>query len=166
MILNALADDWQGFLNDLDIANYYTSRYYADYTEFLLFRVWVSQTMNDSDTALRLLDEAIERLADSRRDSEDFEFDDANTLMLSAFWYWELQQKLPAANIQALLPNYKVGGNRVRACTGASMAARKAVMYGNMDLAQEYVDYLLEKGYRELKFIRFCSKYELCNDEI
>ena len=166
VVLNALADDWQDFLKDLDIANYYTSRYYTDYTEFLLFRVWVSQTMNDSDTALRLLDEALERLAESRRDSEDFEFDDANTLMLAAFWYWELQQKLPAANIQALLPNYKVGGGRVRACTGASMAARKAVMNGNMDLAQEYVDYLLEKRYQVPKFVRFCSKYELCNDDI
>ncbi len=120
--------------------------------------------MNDSHTALRLLDEALEQLTEDGHESAEISLEQSNKLMLAAFRYWEWQHKLPPTEVQTRLPNYKAGSDRVRACTEASMAARKAVMYGNMEQAQEYTDYLIEKGYREPDFVRFCSKYELCID--
>jgi len=47
-------------------------------------------------------------------------------------------------------------------CNEASLSARLAMMRGDINAATVYTSYLLDKGYLEPGFMRFCSQYELC----
>ncbi|MGD9021249.1 MAG: hypothetical protein PVF46_05585, partial [Lysobacterales bacterium] len=51
---------------------------------------------------------------------------------------------------------------RVRACTDATQAAKQAVMLGDMAEAQRLTVYLLDSGYTEMSFMRFCEEFALC----
>ena len=83
-------------------------------------------------------------------------------LMLAVFQYWETGHELPPLNIQDLLPEYSAGSGRIRACTDASMAVRKAIMLGDREYAAELTTYLLKAGYHEFDFMSVCKKYSLC----
>jgi hypothetical protein len=45
------------------------------------------------------------------------------------------------------------------------MAARKAIMLGDLTRAGELTDYLLERGFREVSFMRVCKMYQLCEGQ-
>jgi hypothetical protein len=50
-----------------------------------------------------------------------------------------------------------------QSCKGADAAARNAMIENKKATAQERVDYLLERGYYEPGFMRFCKGFELCD---
>jgi tetratricopeptide (TPR) repeat protein len=83
-------------------------------------------------------------------------------LAWASFDYWERFGYYPP-EAKALLPaDFLVGPDSQQGCSMANLAARLAVVDGDMPLARRYVDYALQKGYFERDFIAFCKRYELC----
>ncbi len=79
------------------------------------------------------------------------------------FQYWQLNSELPPADWIALVEDYSLNEPPVRSCVLAGLAARQAVMRGDLTSAKSYTDYLLSKGFYEPGFIRFCQAYKLCD---
>ena len=162
MALNGLSKEWKDWRQGRNSEDFVTHRIYV---AFLIDHAWLAQDRSDSDTALRLLEEALEYLTKMQpewRANRPVE----NMLTLAAFRYWRLAHEFPQENIQALLPDFTEGGGRIRACHDASLAARKAIMFGRREEALEHTDYLMEKGYQEPDFIWFCKEYGLCEESL
>jgi hypothetical protein len=85
--------------------------------------------------------------------------------MRAVFRLWEMKQELPREPILTNLPYYYSTSGSIRACLDASMAARKAIMFGATARAVELTDYLMDRGYREANFMRVCKKYSLCSEQ-
>ena len=84
-------------------------------------------------------------------------------LLASAFFqYWQLNSELPPADWLAQVEDYSLSESPVRSCKLAGLAARQAVMHGDMTTAKYYTSYLLGKGFYEPEFVRFCRAYGLC----
>ena len=83
--------------------------------------------------------------------------------MLAAFRLWEMKQELPPESILTKLPYYYSTSGSIRACFDASMAARKAIMFGAATRAVELTDYLMDRGYREVDFVRVCKAHSMCS---
>jgi hypothetical protein len=88
--------------------------------------------------------------------------DAGNLLMQASFQKWEITQEMPAEHIMELLPDYSGSRGRTQACLDAKLAAKKAVMLGDMARAGELTAYLIRRDYTEVSFMRFCRNYSLC----
>ena len=77
--------------------------------------------------------------------------------------YWQLNEKLPPPEWQRQVEDYSLSVRPVRSCDLAALAARQAVMRGDLVSAKSHNDYLLDKNYREPGYVRFCQAYGLCN---
>lgn len=86
-----------------------------------------------------------------------------NELVSALFNYWQLNDELPPSDWQALVEDYSLSEPSVRSCAQADLAARQAVIRGDLASAKIYTDYLSGKGYKLARFIRFCHDYGLCN---
>lgn len=86
-----------------------------------------------------------------------------NALASSVFQYWKLNDELPPSDWQDLVDDFSLSEAKARSCARAELAARQAVMRGDSTTAKLYADYLLGKGYKSARFIRFCQNYGLCN---
>jgi hypothetical protein len=131
---------------------------------FLLYKAELAQSMGDTETAIQLLGDAqnriirlLEKLPSNRVAG--------NLLMQTVFQTWELTQKMPEEAIMTKLPAYSKNEGNIRACTDASLAAKKAVMLGDMARAGELTTYLLDRGYTQVSFVHFCKAYSLCTGE-
>jgi tetratricopeptide (TPR) repeat protein len=131
------------------------------YVAFLLGQAKLAQADGDVDMASDLLGRAaeitiglLEKLPGDRTAG--------NLLMQAAYQSWDMQQKLPSEEVLALLPTYEMHPGRTRACRDASLAAKKAVMLGDIERAEELTAYLLDRGYTEMSFMRFCREHSLC----
>jgi len=83
-------------------------------------------------------------------------------LLASAlFQYWQLNNELPPTDWLSQVEDYSLSEPPVRSCKFAELAARQAVMRGDMSTASYYTDYLLGKGFYEPAFVRFCQAYGL-----
>jgi hypothetical protein len=118
--------------------------------------------MDDPGYAEQLLDEGIKRSIDALQKVPGNR-DAGNLLMLAAFRYWDLKQTLPGESILMNLPYYYSGSGQVRACFDASLAARKAIMLGDRNRADEFTAYLMHKGYAEVTFMRACKAHSFCD---
>jgi hypothetical protein len=74
-----------------------------------------------------------------------------------------LNDELPPSDWQALVEDCSLSDPPVSSCAQADLAARQAVMRGDLDAAKNYTDYLLDKRYQEPEFVRFCQDYGLCS---
>jgi hypothetical protein len=106
--------------------------------------------------------QAIHALAASVSESPAFARS-RNSLALALFQYWQLNGEPPPAGWLALVDDYSLSEPPVRSCGHAELAARQAVMQGEIPTARYYTDYLLGKGFYEPGFVRFCRAYGLCN---
>ena len=84
-------------------------------------------------------------------------------LAFALFQYWQLNNELPPDRWLAQVEDHSLSEPPVRSCTLAGLAARQAMMRGDLVSARFYTDYLLGKGYYEPAFIRFCQVYDLCD---
>ncbi len=153
-----LDEEWQSFLQiggakDDNIRSY---------VSFLLDWASLAQSRDARELSAQLLEDAqgkitrvLEKLPGDRYAG--------NLLMQAVFQMWVLKQELPAESDMLLLPDYKSADGQTRACNDASLAAKKAVMLGDTARAMELTDYLLDKSYTEVSFMRFCREYSLCN---
>ena len=118
--------------------------------------------MGDRDTAVRLLEQGMSRSLDRLRALPGNRMA-GNQLMLAAFRYWDVTGALPGESILMNLPYYYSNSGQIQACLDASMAARKAIMLGDRERAEELKAYLTGNGYAETTFMRACKTHALCN---
>lgn len=78
------------------------------------------------------------------------------------FTYWNQFGEKPADTISNLLDGYLSEPDEVESCSDASLAARLAIMNGDVELAKSYTHYLRGNGYFEADFISFCREFRLC----
>ena len=158
--MEELDREWQNFLQR-EGAQDENTRFHLT---FLLNRASLAQSRGATESALRLLANAqqeitglLEKLPQDRTAG--------NRLTRTVFQRWELTQELPPEPIMDQLPAYDNNAGYIRACTDASLAAKKAVMLGDMSRAGELTAYLIGKGYTEVSFVRFCKAYSLCEGQ-
>jgi hypothetical protein len=118
--------------------------------------------MDDPGAAVQLLQTAMTRSLDELRKYPGNR-DAGNLLMLAAFQYWEVKQALPEETILMNLPYYYSSSGQIKACFDASLAARKAIMLGDKNRADEMTDYLMQKEFAEVTFMRACKAHSFCN---
>jgi len=157
-VMDALGEEWQLYFQDDtndDIGAI------GRYIYYLIDRASLAQTSADLEMAELLFNDSM-ALSIEILEKDPGNRDAGNQLMLAAFRLWEMKQELPQEPILTNLPYYYSTSGSIRACLDASMAARKAIMFGNTARAIELTDYLMGRGYREVSFMRVCKKYSLC----
>jgi hypothetical protein len=157
-VMEALDKEWQLFFQDGAKEDFNAIEAYEVY---LLNWALLAQAGGDPETAERLLEDGMNRIAETLQISPGNRIA-GNRLMLAVFRFWEMKQALPPEPILALLPDYQSNSGRNRACTDANMAVREAIMLGDTARAGELTAYLMDKGYREVNFMRVCKAYSLC----
>jgi hypothetical protein len=80
-------------------------------------------------------------------------------LLLANFLDWDLFGTPPDAD---LIAESREGGSEGNNCEFAAMDARAAILRNDRVDAERHTAYLLDKGYFEPDFVRFCRRYELC----
>ncbi len=159
--MDSLHEDWRiyfqdGVRDDLGAIELY-SAYLAD-------RAWLAGEMGNHEMAVQWLNESMANSVEILKNLPG-NSSAGNLLTLASFRYWELKQKLPPEPILTKLPYYYSNSGSIRACQDASMAARKAIMLGATVRATELTGYLLEKGYRDVIFMRACRAHSLCSGQ-
>ncbi len=84
-------------------------------------------------------------------------------LARGAYQQWRQFGRLPGAEVSAYIDPFLTDQKTVESCDDASLAAQLAVMRGDNERARGYTSYLLEKGYFDPDFVRFCSEQQLCD---
>jgi tetratricopeptide (TPR) repeat protein len=157
-VMDDLDEEWQLYFQDGTTDDLGSIK---SYTNYLIDRASLAQTTGDLEMAERLFNESI---ALSIETLEKFpgNRDAGNQLTLAVFLLWEMKQELPPEAILKNLPYYYSTSGSLRECFDASMAVRKAIMLGATARAVELTGYLVDRGYREVRFMRVCKKYSLC----
>jgi hypothetical protein len=158
--LNIISDKWLE-LKGISEEDMRTSLLYV---EFLIEQARLIENRGDTQLANQLLNDIQLHLAASQSNMS-FKRKAGNMLVEAVFLQWEMNGELPSANILSHLPEYVPGSGRTRACNDASKAAIKTLMLGQLVHAREFTDYLLERGYREVGFMRVCKQYFLCSGQ-
>ena len=160
-VMDALDEEWQlyfqdGITDDLEAIE--------TYTNYLIDRASLAQMTGDLELAERLFNDSI-ALGIETLEKFPGNRDAGNQLMLAVFRLWEMKQELPPESILKKLPYYYSTSGSIRACLDASMAARKAIMFGVTDRAVELTNYLMERGYADVTFTRVCKTHSLCPEQ-
>lgn len=112
----------------------------------------------------RLLAESIQYLAELALQHPDNK-KGLYELALAYFYYWsENNATLPNDSASAWLAMVQKTSS-LQSCAELDMASRQAVMAGDRQQAQVYASRLLQRGYNEPQFKRFCSDYGICLEE-
>ncbi len=132
----------------------------------MFLRDFANRAYRKGETALAvsLLDQSIEQLAGIAAVHPDNKsvFDE---LSLSYFHYWNQNgASLPDELVAAWLTDVKASSN-LQSCSELNIASRQAVMAQKKDEAGTYVSKLIEKGYHEPEFKRFCFEFGLCIEQ-
>ena len=110
----------------------------------------------------RALDDAANRL--SSLVTENPEHRESRRLLAFVFFEtWSNSGATPSEDAGAMLDDYLVDPAQAASCDEASLAARLALMRGNISLANDYTLYLLGKGFFEPGFVAFCKRNDLCD---
>ena len=157
----ALHEEWRRYLED-SVEVDLTSN--EDYIGFLIDRAWIANAAGDSAQAEKMVTDSMSRANDSLQKLPGNR-NMGNLLMQAAFEYWDMKQVLPSDSILMNLPYYYSNSGQIRACYDASMAARKAIMLGDRQRAEELTGYLLGNGYAETTFVRACKAHGFCKGQ-
>jgi len=112
----------------------------------------------------RLLAESIQYLADVALQHPDNK-KSLYALALAYFYYWSQNNAtLPNDSASAWLAMVQKTSS-LQSCAELDIASRQAVMAGDRQQAQVYASRLLQRGYNEPQFKRFCSDYGICLEE-
>jgi len=133
----------------------------VQYAEFLMNYAQFAWRVNKNVEADQALVEATDRLSMLVREKPK---NRSSRRLLARAWfeYWTRYNSLPSAEAAAMLEGYLVDPERATSCDDASLAARLALLRGNISLAKDYTLYLLGKGFYEPGFVAFCKRNELC----
>jgi tetratricopeptide (TPR) repeat protein len=83
-------------------------------------------------------------------------------LARAEFENWRYSGISQSVAIHPALDGYLSQTELAESCSDADIAARLAVVNGDLELAKRYTGYVLSKGYREAGFLAFCREYALC----
>jgi hypothetical protein len=112
----------------------------------------------EADHALKEANDRLSRLVNENPDRR------SSRHLLAYTWleHWNLHGTLPSDEASEMLDGYLVNPERATSCDDASLAARLALISGNISLAKDYTLYLLSKGFYEPGFVAFCKRNDLC----
>ena len=131
------------------------------YGMFLRDFAYRAHRKGEAGFADRLLEEAIKQLARIAQEHPDNK-QVLNELTLSYFYYWDQNEaRLPDDLATAWLASVKETSDP-QGCSDMSIASRQSLMAGEKDQARIYVSRLIERGYHEPEFKRFCFDHGLC----
>jgi tetratricopeptide (TPR) repeat protein len=159
--MNSLHKDWQLYFKGGAKDDYETN---VRYTAYLVDKAWLAKIQGNDEMAEQWLKEGTARIVEILKEQPG-DRHAGNLLTLASFRYWEMKQELPPEPILAMLPYYYSNSGSIRACQDASMAARKAIMLGATARATELTAHLMEKGFRDVIFMRACRAQSLCNGQ-
>jgi hypothetical protein len=109
----------------------------------------------------RMLTESIQRLAGIARQYLDNK-KGLYELAMAYFYYWQQKNAtLPDHDADAWLAAFMDVSN-LRGCSEMDIASRQALIYEEHDKARDLVSLLIEKGYHEPEFKRYCFEHGLC----
>ena len=135
-----------------------------DYGAFLRDFAYRAYRKGEFSMADSLLTESIERLAaiaQQHPDNREGLYD----LALAYFYYWQQNNAtLPDDTAAAWLTVFKDTSN-LRSCSEMDIASRQALITEEHDKARVLVSQLIERGYHEPEFKRFCFEHGLCLTE-
>lgn len=129
--------------------------------DYILARARLAELQGKHQLAGQFLDEGFTELIQVLTKMPGYR-EAENQLVEAAFFYWQINNRLPPEAVLAKLPDYEFEEGRARACIDASMAARKSLMLGDRESAVKFTGYLLKKSYHEERFMQFCESYALC----
>ena len=159
-----LAADLQGEWQALFASNPNTDiEIHAHFGAFLLTREIIERDSERPAEADRTLEQAMEFLADLILQAPDLSLL-RRLLSIAVLRYSQLNETLPRAEIVGLVPDLISDNRRHTFCELSALAAQQAVQRGELQKAERYTSYLLDKGYFEPGFIRFCRSQGLCPD--
>jgi len=133
----------------------------VDYARCLVDRSLLAQQLGQQAMAGESLESAIGMLAKVVRQKPQnraSRFELARAL----FEQWDRYGRWPTPADSELIEGFLQVRRQVKSCDDSSLAARLAVMNGNLALARDYNDFLLGKGYFEPEYVRFCVRHGLC----
>lgn len=118
-------------------------------------------SLNKQEEAEKALNNAAEHLSWLVREKPENR-EGRQQLARVLFEEWARQTSVTADIDTAVLDDYLVDPENVKSCRDAGLAAGVALMQGRIELAKEYTDYLLGKGFYEPRFVSFCRRHSLC----
>jgi tetratricopeptide (TPR) repeat protein len=89
--------------------------------------------------------------------------DGLEALARAEFENWRYSGINASVAIHPALDLYLTQPELTENCSEADIAARLAVVNGDLALAKRYTDYVLNKGYFEAGFVAFCTEFKLCD---
>jgi len=111
--------------------------------------------------ARSMVDEAVSMLAEVVREKPENRVG-RYELAHGIYAFWSVHKRLPPDNVMRLVSGYLADPSRVTSCKDTSLAAKLAVVNGDVGLAKAYTDKLLAKGYFDPEYIQFCRQFGLC----
>lgn len=134
----------------------------VEFTEFLREYSYRAQRNGQFSAADRLLNESIRLLDQVAREHPNDKMV-LNRLAMAYFDYWERNENtLPDGTASDRLARLSEVSN-LAACYELNAASRQALISGATGVAADYVLQLLDKGFYETEFLRYCAKYNLCD---
>jgi tetratricopeptide (TPR) repeat protein len=110
----------------------------------------------------QMLNDAMLRMAELVRGRPGFRAS-LEGLVTAAFRYWEQYGEKPDIDLEGLLGDYLADSDAIENCSDADLAARTAVMEGDLTTARRLSRYVLGEGYFEADFVAFCRQYATCD---
>jgi tetratricopeptide (TPR) repeat protein len=89
--------------------------------------------------------------------------DGLEALAMAEFETWRHSGIKTSVAIHPALDFYLSHSELTENCSDADIAARLAVVNGDLELARRYTDYVLNKGYFQAGFVAFCKEFDLCD---
>jgi tetratricopeptide (TPR) repeat protein len=116
----------------------------------------------ETERGRHLLREATLRMAELVRGRPGFR-PSLEGLVMASFLYWEQHGAKPDIDLEGLLGDYLAEPEAIENCFDADLAARMAVMDGDLSTARSLSRYVLGKGYFEADFVAFCRRHATCD---
>jgi len=116
----------------------------------------------ETERGRQMLKDATAQLAELVRTRPGFRAS-LEGLVMAAFLYWEQYGSMPDIDLGGLLGSYLADPGAIENCSDADLAARMAVMNGDMAAAQRLSRYVLAEGYFEADFVAFCRRHTICD---
>ena len=135
--------------------------YQVDFAVFLKDFADRAFRANQLQAGRRLLNESIvmlEQAAETLPNNKTLQ----SELVSAYFYYWENHQGVLPEAVQSVDLALKGDVSDLATCLELGAASRQALLAGDREKAQEFVDRLLGHGFREAEFLRYCSRYGLC----
>ena len=135
----------------------------SDFAVFLIQYAELAYRRGDAVLASKWLEEGIARLQAILAESPDNK--EALLQMRGTVYRAWVQnnRRLPPDPVTRLYADPSDIENP-RGCEDVALAARLSVVEGDINMASDYTEYLLEKGFNEPAFKRFCREQELCDE--